>query len=88
MQLTICAVFDSAANAFMRPIFTQHVGQAVRSFSDEVNRPATDNVMFQHPEDFSLHELGTFDEATGTVAAHDPRQVARGQDVSKARGAD
>lgn len=87
MKLVIASVFDTASQAFMRPMFVPHVGQASRSFADEVNRPAQDNVMFNHPEDFILFQLGTFDEESGAFECGPPIQVVRGQDVSKASGA-
>jgi len=69
-------------------MFVQQTGIATRSFADEVNRPATDNVLFAHPEDFELHLIGTFDEESGEVESVRPtRCLVRGQDVSKAQGA-
>lgn len=81
MIYIVLAVRDRAANAFMRPIFVNTVGQAVRSFSDEVNRAAPDNAMHGHPEDFDLYELGKYDEETGRFEClESPRQVAIGKD--------
>lgn len=62
----VVAVFDSAAKGFARPAFVPSVGAAMRSFGDEVNRADKDNVMYQHPEDFSLYELGVYDDGFGS----------------------
>jgi len=82
MKLVIVAIRDRAVNAFGRPNFVQAVGQAVRSFSDEVNRRAEDNQLNQHPEDFDMFELGTYDDATAQIEMLErPRQIAIGKDL-------
>ena len=63
----ICSVKDRAADAFGRPLFVASKGIALRSFTDEVNRAAEDNQMYNHPDDFDLYELGTFDDSTGII---------------------
>lgn len=83
MKRYVCAVFDSAVLAFGQPFFVPALGAALRSFSDEVNRAAPDNALHAHPEDYTLHALGTFEDETGTFEAdEDSRRVlARGKDV-------
>lgn len=83
MRLVLVVVRDRSADVFGRPTFTTSVGVAIRSFSDEVNRAAEDNVMYRHPEDFDLYELGVYDDETGTFDVHQPRQIAIGKDVSR-----
>lgn len=63
MKLTMMAVYDKKAAAFGRPMFVAAVGLGLRSFTDEVNRAAPDNIMNMHPADFDLYVLGTFDDA-------------------------
>lgn len=65
MKMQVCTVFDTAAGVFGRPIFTASVGQAIRSFQDEVSREAPDNVLNKHPEDFQLYHLGAWDDQSG-----------------------
>ena len=67
MKMVICSIRDSAADAYGRPFFLPSVGVAIRSFTDEVNRPSEDNQIYQHPEDFDLFELGEFDDTTGRL---------------------
>lgn len=83
MKRYVCAVFDSAVQAFGQPFFVPAIGAALRSFTDEVNRKSADNALSQHPEDYTLHALGTFDDETGEFAvSEDSRRVlARGKDV-------
>lgn len=82
MKYVIVSVRDRAANAFGRPFFVATRGQAIRSFSDEVNTKREGNALQAHPEDFDLYELGVFDEDTGQFENnHVPTQIAVGKDV-------
>lgn len=84
MKIIVVAVRDRQLNAFGRPWYASTRGQAVRSFSDEVNRSAGDNQLYMHPEDFELFQLATFDEDSGTFANLDsPAQLAIGSNVKK-----
>lgn len=57
---------DAKADCFIgNPIFVRARGQAVRAFADQVNESSTD--WGKYPADFSLFELGEFDEVTGKV---------------------
>lgn len=84
MKRVVCAVFDSAVQAFGQPIFAPAVGAVVRSFSDEVNRSALDNPMFGHPDDYELFYLGLFDEESGLFSEGESvRSLSRGKDVKR-----
>ncbi len=76
-MLSAFTVRDSAAEAFMRPFFAQSKGAAIRSFADQVN-DTDGNPIWQHPEDYTLFELGTFDELTGFLKVHEPRSLGNG----------
>lgn len=82
MILAVCAVRDSAMQAFSRPFFVPTTAVATRSFTDEVNRSAPDNPMYAHPDDYELHLIAYFDEESGDFTeATDRRVLARGKDV-------
>lgn len=77
MDTFVLALLDVQAQAFNRPIFVPSVGVGIRMVSDEVNRHAADNVLFNHPQDFRLFELGVWDEKTGLFTCHaQPKLVA------------
>lgn len=79
--LKVLAVWDSALQAYARPLFVPQVAVATRSFRDEVNRAAPDNQLHQHPDDFELHVLGLFNEETGVFSGVDKREcVLRAKD--------
>lgn len=65
MKLNLCSVKDRAADAYARPMFVPSTGVAIRSFSDEINRKADDNQLYNHPDDFDLYEFGIFDDNSG-----------------------
>lgn len=83
MKYFVVGVRDQAAGAFMRPLFFGSIGQAVRSFQDEVNRAAEDNAMYRHPEDFELFHLGYFNENTGGMESlSSPISIAVGKQMA------
>lgn len=79
----VLSVFDSALQAFGRPMFFQSLGIAIRSFTDEVNRPAEDNSLYKHPEDFDMRYIADFDEESGefVLPADGRRVICRAKDV-------
>lgn len=82
MIYIVVSVFDTASSAYMRPFYAHAVGQATRTFQDEVNRPGEDNPMYRHPEDFLLFSLGAFDDQTGILSAlSTPQLLARAMDL-------
>lgn len=64
-MLQVVSIFDSAADVYSRPVFVASLAQAVRSFSDEVNRVGPDNELNRHPQDFQLFHVATFDDNKG-----------------------
>lgn len=82
MKLQVFCVKDRATEVFGTPMFMLSVGQANRSFTDEVNREGPDNQIYQHPDDFDLYALGSFDSESGEFATSTPVVVARGKDVA------
>lgn len=86
MKLIVVAIRDRAANVFGIPSFVSSLGSAVRSFSDEVNRAAENNVLNAHPEDFDMYELGVYDDNSAIFECGTPRQVAVGKDLVTRKG--
>lgn len=82
MIQNVCAVFDQAAQVFGRPIFVPRLEVARRSFVDEVNRAAADNQLHNHPEDFALYAIGTFDDSNALLVSLDkPSLICRAKEV-------
>lgn len=80
MHKAMVSVFDSASQQFTNPMFFPATGAAMRAFRDEVNGQPSQ--ISQHPEDFELYHLGTFDDNTGRFDVFDePRILMRGKDA-------
>ncbi len=74
--MLILTIYDSAANAYLRPFFARAPGEASRIFVDLVNDK--DSPIGQHPGDYTLFVVGEFSELTGEVVACDPRSLGNG----------
>lgn len=67
MNFIVCAVRDRATDGFGQPIFVPHVGVAIRSFSDEINR--SESALNAHPEDYDLYSIGHYNDASALIEA-------------------
>lgn len=65
MILQIFSIFDQAAQAYLPPFFLPSKGLAIRGFSDTCNDPNSN--INRHPADFTLFQIGTYDDATGVI---------------------
>jgi len=75
----IYTVFDSKVAGYLRPFFAQTKGAAVRDFSDAVNDPA--HSFNRHAEDYTLFELGTFDDFNCQFIIHPtPLSIGKAQE--------
>jgi hypothetical protein len=88
MIYKMLAVYDSKAEAYMRPFVARSTGEAIRSFSDEVNSGDKNSPVCHHSEDFILYELGTWDELTGMLDVYEkPKALNSGIDVRRSLAA-
>lgn len=81
MKYQLYSVYDAAVGAYGRPMFLNARGQAIRGFTDEVNRAADDNSMYRHPEDYALFYLGEFEDSSGVGQFSVPERVVTALDV-------
>lgn len=83
MKLFVVAVRDRAADVFGVPQFVASIGGAIRSFGDQVRAEDKNNPLNQHPEDFDLFKIGSYDDATASFELLErPEQIAIGKDYS------
>jgi len=68
MKLKAFSVYDSKVKAYMKPFFTTAAGHAIRSFEQAVNDPQTE--LCRHPADFTLFEIGEYDEDSAKFDNH------------------
>lgn len=69
-MLKAFAVFDSKAASYGNPMFITNSGLALRGFSDACADPKS--AMAQHPEDYSLYEIGSYEPNSGMLKPVDP----------------
>ncbi len=69
-------VFDTKAETFMPPFFVPSRGLAIRAFEDCINSP--DHHFGQHPADYTLFALGSFDTDVGHFNIDDRTCVGNG----------
>jgi len=65
MILNAYSVYDRKGLVYHAPFFAAQDGQAVRSFSDLANDPAT--TVGRHPDDYVLYRVGAYDDASGSL---------------------
>lgn len=82
-MLKLYSVKDNKAGTYGTPFFQPGDVQATRIFSAEINRAAADNLLYTHPDDFDLYELGSYDEQTGQVSTDNPSLLFSGQKAKK-----
>lgn len=80
MTQLVVAVRDQAMEAFARPFVVPTASWAIRNFQDEVNRQAADNPMYNHPADYELWALASYNEKTGEFI-NEPRRLAKASDL-------
>lgn len=70
----ILAVFDMAANLFLKPFFSPTIEAGIRDFGAACSR---DEHQFQQfPEDYALYHIGEWDESNGVIHPAEARKVS------------
>ena len=65
MKLNLYSIFDKAVESFNAPFYMHTDKEAIRAFNAECMNP--ESKIAQHPVDFELHMLGTFDNQTSVI---------------------
>lgn len=76
MKLNVYTIYDTATAAYMRPMFMDSDGQAMRIFSDVA--VDAEHEIGKHPEDYSLVRIGVWDNATAKYAEEDKQTLITG----------
>lgn len=67
-------MYDSKLEGFMRPFFLQTIAVARRAIIDLAKDPQHETA--QHPEDYCLYQLGTFEDHTAEIEQmHPPKRL-------------
>jgi len=70
-MLSFFALRDEKAGVFLRPFSSQSSAMAIRQITIEATSSA-DHMFVRFPADFSLWDVGTFDESSGIFKVIDP----------------
>lgn len=69
MITKIYSIFDSKAESWWKPMFVPKEGMMIRGFIDMANDK--EHAVGQHPEDYALYEIGTWDDDEGVLKQND-----------------
>lgn len=69
----IFSVFDQKTNAYLDPVYYRSKGEAVRAMRDALANE--DHQFAKHAEDYTLFELGDFDDTTGSFNLYNTPQA-------------
>lgn len=73
MMLKVFAPYDSKISTWLQPMFFQHTGQAERTWKELCSN--ADSFLAKHPQDFTLYQIGEFDDDTAALSSITPVQV-------------
>ncbi len=76
MKFRVFTVYDVKANAYLPPFVLPETGMAVRTFADAINDK--DHAFGKHPGDYTLFDIGLFNDATGLLDGESPKSVHNG----------
>lgn len=63
--MKVYTVYDAISESFSPPMINRTRGEAIRSFTDEVNNPQSR--LNAHAKDYTLFEIADWDETTATI---------------------
>lgn len=76
MEVKVFSVYDVKTAAYGQPFFSPTRASAQRAFIGACSDRST--MLGQHPQDFRLFELGTFDDQSGLLSSINPDFVMEG----------
>lgn len=84
MIIRIYTIRDAKAECYLQPFTFRTDGEAIRAFDDSVQKPGT--ALHDHPEDFFLYKVASFNQETGIVEPMEPVSLGCGSDFVKLGG--
>lgn len=77
--MNLYSIKDTKAEIHQAPWVAKTHVHAMRSFQGEINRADPQNALYNHPMDFQLVHIGTFNEETGELALTKPTVILTGE---------
>lgn len=74
MSILKCfSVFDTKSKAFSKPVYCITRGVVIRSITEELKNADSDYA--KYPSDFTLFEVGEWDDSTGMFTSKTPESL-------------
>lgn len=73
MIVKMFAIRDAKTETYMQPFFSPTTAAAIRSFAQLANDP--NSSVGQWPDDFTLFELGSFEDSVAMFETHSPHSL-------------
>lgn len=77
----VYTIIDTKAGTYSRPMFAQKKGVMLRQFQDIANDKQ--HPIGQHPEDYVLYKIGTWDEDKGIITPCEHESLGKALDYIK-----
>lgn len=74
MKKSYYSIYDNLGQQFLVPVLFDNDNMAQRWFKTLVNDKENDTI-YNNPEDYELHKIGTFDFTTGNLEAENYKIV-------------
>ena len=76
MKHLLFTIYDEKAEVFLPPFFVPTIGIATRAFKDSIN--SDDHTFGKHPSDYTLFQLGSFDDHDASLEPADKKSLGNG----------
>lgn len=81
----IFTIFDSVSEKCGNIFTTDTVGEAERQFNDALKNAQEGSLFRSHPQDFSLHLIGQFDDEAMKIVHTDTQKITSGKQVTETK---
>jgi len=82
MNHLLFTIYDEKAEVFLPPFFVPTIGLATRAFADCINGDG--HQFAKHPQDYTLFQLGHFDDHSAEMVAADKKSLGNGVEYVEA----
>lgn len=73
MQTIMFSTYDAKAKTFSAPFTMLTIGMAIRGFEEATKNP--ESMLHRYPNDFSLYEIGTYEDSNATMTQKIPMNL-------------
>ena len=81
MIYILCTIHDRSIDAYVNLHCVRAEGQAIRQFMDAINNKDGGSI-HQHPDDYDLYRVGTYNDETGECTPEPRKKIADGKQLS------